>query len=67
MESSEQPVVSAEERRRVLRSRGQKERGVLSETRVCEHSFGADRDWNIKAAQLRSSEAALCLRRRLCL
>ena len=63
----ERPVVSAEERRRVLRSRGQKERGVLSETWVCEHFFGADTDWNIRLAELRSSRAALCLRRRLCL
>ena len=67
MGSSERPAVSAKERRRVLQSRGQKERGVLSETWVCEHSFGVDRDWNIRAAQLRSSGAALCLQRRLCL
>ena len=67
MGSTEQLAVSVEEKRRVLRSRGQKERGVFSETWVCESFLGADTDWKVRAAQLRSSGAALCLRRRLCL
>ena len=50
--------MSAAERRRILQSRGQRERGVLSVTWVCEQFLGVDTDWNIKPVHLRKFERA---------